>query len=190
MLEVHLDMPLNLRFIPLSRSLLPDRQKNYDFLIEGRVQYGFSHLNLERQEIMNLQLSPCIDQLYTTKDSHFRPQIADEAISILVAQAIEEMRRSEGFPVLVVAGWHAREQDMHVEMLAAQALARCRTLRDMSEVAQQFGHGSWSLRFYRSPKLQQKPVPNLLFQTYVHDNKPEPASVAKNYVPGVPTTIL
>ena len=27
MLEAHLDMPLNLRFIPLSRSLLPDRQK-------------------------------------------------------------------------------------------------------------------------------------------------------------------
>ena len=103
-----------------------------------------------------------------------------------MVQAIEEMRRSEGFPVLVVAGWHAREQDMHVEMLAAQALA---TLRDMSEVAQQFGHGSWSLRFYRSPKLQQEPVPNLLFQTYVHDNKPEPASIAKT-VPGVPTTIL
>ena len=41
MLEAHLDMPLNLRFIPLSRSLLPDRQKNYDFLIEGRVQSAF-----------------------------------------------------------------------------------------------------------------------------------------------------
>ena len=136
MLEAHLDTPLNLRFIPLSRSLLPDRQKNYDFLIEGRVQYGFSHLNLEHQEIMNLQLSPRIDHSTPRRDSHFRPQIADEAISILVAQAIEEMRRSEGFPVLVVAGWNAREQDMHVEMLAAQALARCRTVRDMSEVAQ------------------------------------------------------
>ena len=124
---------------------------------------------------MNLQLSPRMGQLYTTKDSHFRPQIADEAI--------EEMRRSEGLPVLVVAGWNACEQDMHVEMLAVQALARCRTVRDMSEVAQQFGHGSWSLRFYHFPKLQQEPVPNLLFQTYVHDNKPEPASIAKTMFP-------
>ena len=65
-----------------------------------------------------------------------------------MVQAIEEMRRSEGFPVLVVAGWNAREQDMRVEMLAAQVLARCRTVRDMSEVAQQFGPGSWSLRLY------------------------------------------
>ena len=140
-------------------------------------------MNFEHQEIMNLQLSPRMGQLYTTKDSHFRPQIADEAISILVAQAIEEMRRSEGLPVLVVAGWNACEQDMHVEMLAVQALARCRTVRDMSEVAQQFGHRSWSLRFYHFPKLQQEPVPNLLFQTYVHDNKPEPASVAKTMFP-------
>ena len=38
-----------------------------------------------------------------------------------MVQAIEEMRRSEGFPVLVVAGWNAREQDMRVEMLAAES---------------------------------------------------------------------
>ena len=31
MLQAHLDMPLNLRFIPLSRSLLPERQKNLRF---------------------------------------------------------------------------------------------------------------------------------------------------------------
>ena len=81
MLATHLDDPLNIRFIPLSRSLLPERQKNYDFLIEGRVQYGFSHLNLEQQEIMNLQQSSSIDILYNRRDCHFRPQVADTAIS-------------------------------------------------------------------------------------------------------------
>ena len=95
MLATHLDDPLNIRFIPLSRSLLPERQKNYDFLMEGRVQYGFSHLNLEQQEIMNLQQSSSIDILYNKRDCHFRPQVADTAISLLVAQAVEEMRKPQ-----------------------------------------------------------------------------------------------
>ena len=155
MLATHLDDPLNIRFIPLSRSLLPERQKNYDFLIEGRVQYGFSHLNLEQQEIMNLQQSSSIDILYNRRDCHFRPQVADTAISLLVVQAVEEMRKTAGFPLLVVAGWNAKTQDMHVEMLAAKALAACRTLREVSEIAHQFGRRPRSLRFFHLPQCKQ-----------------------------------
>ena len=33
--------------------------------------------------------------------------VADRAMSILVARAIQEMRKTAGFPVLVVAGWNA-----------------------------------------------------------------------------------
>ena len=61
MLKQHLDEPLNLQFLPLANSLLPKKQANYNFLIEGRTEYGFPHLNLEGQEIMMLESAPGID---------------------------------------------------------------------------------------------------------------------------------
>ena len=117
-------MPLNLRFIPLSRSLLPERQKNYDFLVEGRVQYGFSNLKLEQQgdhepaPITNLRASICSTTREIAPLDH--KSRTWQSLSWW-RKPVEEMRKSEWFPMLVVAGWNARDQDMHVEMLAAQA---------------------------------------------------------------------
>ena len=47
MLLRHLDEPVNLRFFPLEKSLIPQHQVNCDFLVDGMVQHGFSHLNLK-----------------------------------------------------------------------------------------------------------------------------------------------
>ena len=93
------------------------------------------------------------------------------------------MRKTPGFPILVVAGWNALQQDVHIEMLRAQSMARCRTFRELAEVTTQLGRGPWSLRFYHQPHLQMEPVPKILFQTYVHDNKPEAAQLAAKMFP-------
>ena len=85
--------------------------------------------------------------------------IADCAISILVARATQEMRKTPGLPVLVVAGWNALQQDMRIEMLGAQSLARCRNVRGLAEVTAQLGRGPWCLRFYHQPHLHAEPVP-------------------------------
>ena len=110
---------------------------------------------------------------------------------MLVPQAVEEMRKSDGFPMLVVAGWNARDQDMHVQMLAAQALARCRTLREVSEVAQQSGHGPWSLRFYHRPTAAPAGTDT---QPALSDVRPRQAARASehspDYVPRIQTTFL
>ena len=68
-------------------------------------------------------------------------------------------------------------------MLAAKALAACRTLREVSEIAHQFGRGPRGLRFFHLPQCKQAPARDLLFQTYVHDKQPEPARVASAMFP-------
>ena len=67
---------------------------------------------------------------------------------------------------------------MHIEMLGAQAMARCRTVKELAAVTTQLGRGPWCFWFYYQPHLHKEPVPNILFQTYVHDNKPELAQLA------------
>ena len=52
------------------------------------------------------------------------------------------MRKTPGFPILVVAGWNALQQDVHIEMLRAQSMARCRTFRELAEVTTQLGRGT------------------------------------------------
>ena len=174
LLQSVLEEPLNLRFIPLANSLLPHKQAAYNYLVDGRSQYGISHLDLADQEIMTLQSSGAVDLLYNQKNSHFRPAVADSAITILISRALRTMLQQPGFPVLVVAGWNAEKQDMQLEMLAAKALAQCKQVKDLFEVTLQLAKGPWCLRHLLHPGLRAAAIPNLICQTYVHDDKAEP----------------
>ncbi|CAE7244687.1 unnamed protein product [Symbiodinium sp. CCMP2456] len=173
MLRIHTD---SARFIPIEQSLLPQRQAPYDFLAEGRVQYGFSAQNLYGHEIMLLENLPNIDKLYSMRDLHFRPQVAEVAIGALVARAIDVMRteRPDDLPILAVANWNARLADLCTEMTASRAVAQCRHMRELAETAAHFSQAPWSMRHFYISGLARAPIPNRIFQTYIHDNTAEP----------------
>ena len=175
-------MPAELRLIPLSRSLLPERQKNYDLLIEGRVQYGFSDFNLEQQEIMNLQRSPRIDILYNKRDCHFRPQIADtqsrfwwlkqwrRCASLLASRCWSWRVGMPGLRTCMSKCWQPRHSQDAVHYV------KSRGWRTNSDA----GPGAYVSTTCRSPAgTRARPA----FQTYVHDKQPEPASVASAMFP-------
>ena len=66
------------RLIPLRESLNPSKQGAYDWLADVRDQYGLSGDELAGQTIMSLQGNDpgLVDQLYPSKDCHFRPSIS------------------------------------------------------------------------------------------------------------------
>ena len=69
------------RLIPLRESLNPHKQGAYDWLADVRDQYGLAADDLSDQTIMSLQGNDpdLVDQLYSSKDCHFRPSIAQKA---------------------------------------------------------------------------------------------------------------
>ncbi|CAE7231394.1 unnamed protein product, partial [Symbiodinium sp. CCMP2456] len=176
MLRAHADSALHVRFIPIEQSLIPQKQRGYDFLAEGRVQYGFAAQNLYGHEIMQLENLPNIDQLYTTRDCHFRPQVAEVAIGALVARAISAMRKEcpNALPILVVANWNGRQADICTEMMASRAAAQCRHMRELAETAAHYSQAPWSMRHVYISGLANAPIPNRIFQTYIHDDTVEP----------------
>ena len=84
------------RLIPLRESLNPNKQGAYDWLADVRDQYGLSADDLSDQTIMSLQGNDpdLVEQLYSSKDCHFRPSIALKAIGLLLGRARTEMMRS------------------------------------------------------------------------------------------------
>ncbi|OLP98267.1 hypothetical protein AK812_SmicGene19293 [Symbiodinium microadriaticum] len=179
LLADHIGQNVNVRFIPIEESLLPQHQSQYDFLAEARREYGISRYNLTGHELMKLQNLDEIDFLYRSKNLHFREQIARIAIGTLVQRAISEMRRQRphDFPILLVANWNARRADMHREMMATRALALSATMLDVADVALHYSHSPWSMRYQFCPD-RDVAAPRHLFQTYIHDDMEGPPAMA------------
>ena len=105
------------RLIPLRESLNPNKQGAYDWLADVRDQYGLSAADLSDQTIMSLQGNDpdLVDQLYSSKDCHFRPAIALKAIGLLLGRARAEMMRSRpnSVHVLVICSWNVKGDFVH-----------------------------------------------------------------------------
>ena len=135
--------------------------------------------SLHGQEIMTLESLPEINQLYSTMDLDFRPQVAGTAIGTLVTRAITTMRQPmpQALPVLVVANWNARSAGMNNEMMASRALVHSKTMRDIAGVTAHYSHAPWYMCFCFQPSQAQQPVPKRVFQTYIHDEAPGPRTI-------------
>ena len=116
------------RLIPLRQSLNPNKQGAYDWLADVRDQYGLAADDLTDQTIMSLQGNDpdLVDQLYTSKDCHFRPSIAAKAIGLLLGRARAAMSRSRpnSVHILVVCSWSVKGDSVHQEMHATAELCQ------------------------------------------------------------------
>ena len=175
------------RLIPLRESLNPSKQGAYDWLADVRDQYGLSGDELAGQTIMSLQGNDpgLVEQLYYSKDCHFRPSIAQKAIGLLLGRARTEMMRTHpnSVHVLVVCSWNVKGDFVHQEMHATAELCRAKSLRDLGSIAARHTHKPWVLRKFLEPDATDRPMPLTAFQTYIHDDKPEPREVFKDRLP-------
>ena len=175
------------RLIPLRESLNPNKQGAYDWLADVRDQYGLSADNLSDQTIMSLQGNDpdLVDQLYSSKDCHFRPSIAFKAIGLLLGRARTEMMRSRpnSVHVLVVCSWNVKGDFVHQEMHATAELCQAKSLREIGSIATRHTHKPWVLRRFLEPDAMDRPMPRTAFQTYIHDDKPGPREVFKDRLP-------
>ena len=180
------------RLIPLRESLNPNKQGAYDWLADVRDQYGLSGDDLADQTIMSLQGNDpgLVEQLYYSKDCHFRPSIAQKAIGLLLGRARTEMMRAHpnSVHVLVVCSWNVKGDFVHQEMHATAELCRARSLRELGSIAARHTHKPWVLRKFLEPDATDRPMPLTAFQTYIHDDKPEPKEVFKDRLPGFKRT--
>ena len=124
--KLHSMSEVNVRSIPVARSLLPlpQRQGPCD-LAEGRVQYGFSD---------NKKFARTGD-LVTPAPSPLRDKLCRRPCQCLFAS------------------WNARSAEMNNETMASRALAHCKTTRDIVEVAAHYSHAPWYMRFYFQPSF-------------------------------------
>ena len=175
------------RLIPLRESLNPNKQGAYDWLADVRDQYGLSAADLSDQTIMSLQGNDpdLVDQLYSSKDCHFRPSIALKAIGLLLGRARTEMMRSRpsSVHVLVVCSWNVKGDFVHQEMHATAEICQAKTLREIGSIATRHTHKPWILRRFLEPDAMDRPMPRTAFQTYIHDDMPGPREVFKDRLP-------
>ena len=157
------------RLIPLRQSLNPNKQGAYDWLADVRDQYGLSADDLSDQTIMSLQGTDpdLVDQLYTSKDCHFRPSIAVKAIGLLLGRARKAMTRSRpnSVHILVVCSWNVKGDLVHQEMHATAELCQARTLQEIGSIAVRHSHKPWVLRRFLEPGAMDRPMPRTAFQT-------------------------
>ena len=175
------------RLIPLRQSLNPNKQGAYDWLADVRDQYGLAADNLSDQTIMNLQGNDpgLVDQLYTSKDCHFRPAIAEQAIGLLLGRARAAMQRSRpnSVHILVVCSWNVKGDSVHQEMHATAELCQAKTLQEIGSIAAHHSHKPWVLRRFLEPGAMDRPMPQTAFQTYIHDDMPGPREVFRQRLP-------
>ena len=159
------------RLIPLRESLHPNKQGAYDWLADVRDQYGLSGDDLADQTIMSLQGNDpgLVEQLYSSKDCHFRPSIAQKAIGLLLGRARTEMMRTHpnSVHVLVVCSWNVKGDFVHQEMHATAELCRAKSLRELGSIAARHTHKPWVLRKFLEPDAMDRPMPLTAFQTYI-----------------------
>ncbi|CAE7817955.1 unnamed protein product, partial [Symbiodinium sp. KB8] len=148
------------RLIPLRQSLNPNKQGAYDWLADVRDQYGLAADDLTDQTIMSLQGNDpdLVDQLYTSKDCHFRPSIAAKAIGLLLGRARAAMR-------CMLRPSYARQ------------------LQEIGSIAIRHSHKPWVLRRFLEPGAMDRPMPRTAFQTYIHDDMPGPRDIFKQRLP-------
>ena len=172
------------RLIPLRASLAPSKQGAYDWLADVRHQYGLAADDLSDQTIMSLQGDGpnLIDQLYTSKDCHFRPAIAEKAIGLLLGRARDAMRRSRptSVHILVVCSWNVKGDSVHQEMHATAELCQAKALQEVGSIAARHSHKQWILRRYLETGAMDRPMPKTAFQTYIHDDMPGPREIFKD----------
>ena len=187
LLKSHYYSDTCVRLIPLRESLNPNKQGAYDWLADVRDQYGLSGDELAGQTIMSLQGNDpnLVEHLYPPKDCHFRPSIAEQAIGLLLGRARTEMMRTHpnSVHVLVVCSWNVKGDFVHQEMHATAELCRAKTLRELGSIAARHTHKPWVLRQFFEPEASDRPMPLTAFQTYIHDDKPEPRAVFKERLP-------
>ena len=137
------------RLIPPRESLNPNKQGAYDWLADVRGQYGLAADNLSDQTIMSLQGNDpnLVDQLYTSKDCHFRPAIAEKTIGLLLGRAHAAMKRSRpnSVHILVVCAWNVKGDSVHQEMHATAELCQAKTLQEVGSIAARHSHKPWIL---------------------------------------------
>ncbi|CAE7270546.1 unnamed protein product [Symbiodinium sp. KB8] len=123
-----------------------------------------------------------VDQLYTSKDCHFRPAIAEKAIGLLLGRAHAAMKRSRpnSVHILVVCSWNVKGDSVHQEMHASAELSQAKTLQEVGSIAARHSHKPWILRRYLEPGAKDRSMPKTAFQTYIHDDMPGPREVFKN----------
>ena len=129
----------------------PSKQGAYDWLANVRDQY-----------------------LYSSKDCHFRPAIAQKAIGLLlVGRALDTMRRSRpnSVHILVVCSWNVKADSVHQEMHATAELCQAKTLQEVGSIAAGHSHKKWILRRYLEPGAMDRPMPKTAFPTYIHDDR-------------------
>ena len=172
LLKKHYYSEVYVRLIPLRASLAPSKQGAYDWLTDVRDQYGLAAYELSDQTIMSLQGDDpnLIDQLYTPKDCHFRPAIAQKAIGLLLGRALDTIGRSrpDSQHILVVCSWNVKRDSVHQEMHATAELCQARTLQEVGSIAARHSHKQWILRRYLEPGAMDRPMPKTAFQTYIH----------------------
>ncbi|CAE7450992.1 unnamed protein product [Symbiodinium microadriaticum] len=126
-----------------------------------------------------------VDQLYSSKDCHFRPSIAVKAIGLLLGRARTEMMRSRpnSVHILVVCSWNVKGDFVHQEMHATAELCQARTLQEIGSIAARHSHKPRVLRRFLEPEAMDRPMPRTAFQTYIHDDMPGPREIFKERLP-------
>ena len=180
---------MNVGLIPLRESLPSHKQGSYNWLADVRDEYGLGSSELREQTIMSLQARqdewptpPClVDQLYKQNNCHFRPEVAERAIGLLVGRALMTMRRQQPdkFHVLIICSWNSTADNVHQEMHATAELCRATLVSELGSVAARHTQKPWALRRYLEPSAMQREMPRHLFQTYIHDDHPGPREMCE-----------
>ena len=119
-----------LALIPIEESIPAERQSFYVWIGAARSSYFQRSTD---QRIMFVE-SLIAGNLYDKSDKlHFKASNATAAIGALTVRALRSMvsSRQDALPVLVVAFWNTRPQNIHREMPAARELCLASTLRSV-----------------------------------------------------------
>ncbi|CAE7252291.1 unnamed protein product [Symbiodinium sp. CCMP2456] len=186
--------PVNVGLIPLRESLPSHKQGSYNWIAGVRDEYGLGSFELQEQTIMSLQARQdewptppyLVDQLYKQNNCHFRPEVAEKAIGLLVGRALRTMRRQQPgkFQVLVICSWNSTDDNVHQEMHATAELCRATIVSELGSLAARHTQKPWALRRYLEPLAMKREMPRHLFQTYIHDDHPGPREMCDTQFQG------
>ncbi|CAE7334840.1 unnamed protein product, partial [Symbiodinium sp. CCMP2456] len=127
-----------------------------------------------------------VDQLYKQSNCHFRPEVAEKAIGLLVGRTLRTMRRQQPgkFQVLVICSWNSTDDNVHQEMHATAELCRATIVSELGSLAARHTQKPWALRRYLEPLAMTREMPRHLFQTYTHDDHPGPREMCDTQFQG------
>lgn len=152
------------RAVPASNSV---PQRDYPALEHGRRQWNVPET---RKSILEV-----VPTAYKSKGLHFKPSMASDAMCKVVEEAAADIANSAGdsFPIIVCAGWNARDRDHIDELFALRHLCDAQDWKAFKVAA--FQHANTKVEFAAYCKCLLKP-PAILYQT----NKADHALAADN----------